>query len=270
MKGPANLRPRPLPGCAERRSLSRGAGMASSNPPRNLQAYAGRPRFRRSRLSVRLTAPVLILISLSAAAAEKSVRRQVNAAKPVEGSFFTVPWPDPLPGTLVPISPALSASETPAGSVATAAAEDCAPIPPSQLDDYIEQVAEREGYTPDLLRAVINRESAFQPCAVSRKGAQGLMQLMPQTAAALGVRNLFDPKQNIDAGARYLGKLLARYSGDLALALGAYNAGPSRVDFYEGLPPIPETIDYVADIMKALRVKPLPSPQGVSAGLRSP
>ncbi len=200
----------------------------------------------------------------------ESVRRQVNAAKPVEGSFFTVPWPDPLPGTLVPISPALSVSETPAGSVATAAAEDCAPIPPSQLEDYIEQVAEREGYTPDLLRAVINRESAFQPCAVSRKGAQGLMQLMPQTAAALGVRNLFDPKQNIDAGARYLGKLLARYSGDLALALGAYNAGPSRVDFYEGLPPIPETIDYVADIMKALRVKPLPSPQGVSAGLRSP
>jgi soluble lytic murein transglycosylase-like protein len=90
------------------------------------------------------------------------------------------------------------------------------------------------------------------------------MQLMPATAAELGVRDPFNAEENIDGGARYLGQLLLRYAGDIALALGAYNAGPSRVDQYDGLPPIPETLNYVSDIMDALWVEPLDPPPGVT------
>ena len=129
-------------------------------------------------------------------------------------------------------------------------------MPPAILQSYIEQVAEREGLTPDLLRAVIDRESAFDPCAVSVNGAQGLMQLMPETAAGLGVDDPFDARQSIDGGARYLAQLLARYGGDISLALGAYNAGPTRVDQYHGLPPIRETLNYVAHIMEQLDLSP--------------
>ena len=179
----------------------------------------------------------------------ESVRRQVNSAKPVAGSFFTVEWP----------------GGPPAQSNSPQQQANCTPIPPSHLQEYIDEVASREGLTPDLLRAVINRESAFQPCAVSSTGARGLMQLMPKTSSALGVLDPFDAKNNIDGGAKYLSNLLTRYGGDLALALSAYHAGPSRVDAYNGIPPIPETIDYVDDIMKALKVEPLPSPAGIQA-----
>jgi len=162
----------------------------------------------------------------------KSILHQVDYSKADASGFFSFAWPRP---PAAPPDPA------------------CAPIPVSRLQDYIDEVAKKEGVTPDLLRAVIGTESAFQPCAVSSKGAQGLMQLMPATAAELGVTNPFDPKENIGAGARYLSHLLERYGGDLALALGAYNAGPALVDTYKGLPPLPETMNYVADIMKKLR-----------------
>lgn len=168
----------------------------------------------------------------------ESVRRQVGVAGADPSGFFVLKWPGP---TAAP--PA-------------AAPTDCKPIPPAHLQAYIDGVARRQGLTPDLLRAVINKESAFVPCAVSSKGAQGLMQLMPATSAALGVKDPFDPKENIEAGARYLGSLLARYRGDVALALGAYNAGPARVDTYQGLPSLPETINYVADIMNKLPEAP--------------
>ena len=131
---------------------------------------------------------------------------------------------------------------------------------PAEVDRYVEDAAQREGFTPDLLRAVIGKESGYQPCVVSSKGAQGLMQLMPATAEELGVVNPFDPKENIDGGARYLGEMLMRYDGDLELALSAYNAGPGRVDHYQGIPPIPETINYVADIMRGLEDSHPPAP----------
>jgi soluble lytic murein transglycosylase-like protein len=121
----------------------------------------------------------------------------------------------------------------------------------------IEEAAERERLDPRLLHAVVRQESAFDPCAVSRKGALGLMQLMPTTAQELGVADPFDPEANLDGGARFLRLLLDRYRGDLARALGAFNAGPSRVDAAGGVPPIRETEEYVRRILKSIE---MPSP----------
>ena len=109
-----------------------------------------------------------------------------------------------------------------------------------------------------LLRAVIGQESAFHPCAVSSKGAQGLMQLMPEVASRLGVKDIFDPKQNVEAGAQYLKELLDKYKGDLSRALAAYNAGPAAVDQANGIPDIPETREYVESILGHLSAKPAP------------
>ena len=101
----------------------------------------------------------------------------------------------------------------------------------------------------DLLASVVHAESGGNPRAVSRAGARGLMQLMPSTAAALGVQNSFQPQQNVGGGSAYLDAMLTRYSGNLALALAAYNAGPQAVDRYRGVPPYPETRAYVARVI---------------------
>ena len=113
----------------------------------------------------------------------------------------------------------------------------------------IRETAERYGVNASLIEAVIRAESAFNPWAISRKGAQGLMQLMPQTASTLGVRDAFNPRQNIDGGVRHLRYLLDRYPGNTALALAAYNAGEGAVDYYRGIPPYPETQQYVKKIL---------------------
>ena len=105
---------------------------------------------------------------------------------------------------------------------------------------------------PALVKAVIAAESAFDPEAVSRKGAQGLMQLMPQTAETLGVEDAFEPTQNVRGGASYLREMLDRY-GDLSRAVAAYNAGPAAVDRYHGIPPYPETRDYVDRVLTYYR-----------------
>jgi soluble lytic murein transglycosylase-like protein len=133
--------------------------------------------------------------------------------------------------------------------VALPADLDCEPMPQRELATLIQETARTEGLTPDLLRLVIAKESAARPCAVSSKGAMGLMQLMPDTARELGVSDPFNPSQNVAAGSRLLRRLLDRYGDDLALALGAYNAGPRNVDRRQGLPPFVETVDYVTDIM---------------------
>ncbi len=139
------------------------------------------------------------------------------------------------------------------------AAAACDAVPSRKLEPMLERTAGRQGLAPDLLRAVIEQESGYRPCAVSPKGALGLMQLMPATAALLGVEDPFDPAQNLNGGARFLRYLLGRYAGDTGLALAAYNAGPARVDAAGGIPPIPETLDYVGAILRRLNIAP-PAP----------
>lgn len=114
--------------------------------------------------------------------------------------------------------------------------------------DLIRAAAVRYSVDADLVTSVIAAESNFDPRAVSRKNARGLMQLLPETAQRLGVHHIFDPKENIDAGTRYLGQLLKRYNHNLALALAAYNAGPDRVRQYGRVPPYRETVGYVRRI----------------------
>jgi soluble lytic murein transglycosylase-like protein len=120
----------------------------------------------------------------------------------------------------------------------------------SDLRDLAAAAARRHGLDPDLVMAVVSVESGFRPQAVSPKGAQGLMQLMPRTASSLGVADAFDPAQNLDGGARHLGQLLTLYGGDLARALAAYNAGEGAVDRHRGVPPYRETRAYVKKVLE--------------------
>ncbi len=119
----------------------------------------------------------------------------------------------------------------------------------SAYDDLIRWAANRHGVNFFLIKAVIRAESAFNPKAVSKTGARGLMQIMPENYPNLSISDPFDPKQNINGGSRYLKQLLGRYGGQLPLALAAYNAGPTTVDKYQGIPPYPETRTYVRRVM---------------------
>jgi soluble lytic murein transglycosylase-like protein len=119
---------------------------------------------------------------------------------------------------------------------------------PVDLEDLIIRKSEKYGVDADLVRAVIKMESGGNPKAVSSAGAQGLMQLMPSTAEMLGVKDPFDPEQNVDGGIRYLRDMLQRYGGNERLGLAAYHSGPSRVDGYGGVPPHPAVTHYVKTV----------------------
>jgi soluble lytic murein transglycosylase-like protein len=152
--------------------------------------------------------------------------------------------------TLIPWSPGPPLSPPSSGGAAQA---DCDPIADAVVTPLIESSAKANDLQVPLVRAVIEQESAFRPCAVSKKGAQGLMQIMPETAGELNVKDAFDPKENIAAGAKYLKQLLDKYKGDNKLALAAYNAGQGAVDAANGVPDIQETREYVDAILKKIK-----------------
>jgi soluble lytic murein transglycosylase-like protein len=128
-----------------------------------------------------------------------------------------------------------------------------APAPPANIDEAVEQAAAQHDLPPQLIHSVIQVESNYDPHAVSSKGAQGLMQLMPGTARRFGVSNAFNPVENIQGGAKYLKYLLDLYGGDYPLALAAYNAGEGAVAKYGDVPPYPETQNYLRSVAKRLQ-----------------
>ncbi len=169
------------------------------------------------------------------------------------------PVPPPTPGALVSARDAAAEvagyiASRPRGRSQAAANPNYAAmargyrVSSAQIDEAIEQAARKHNVDPNLVRAIIKVESNFNPRAVSNKGAMGLMQLMPDTARSLSVSNPFDPQQNVDAGVRHLKHLLSDYHGDVALSLAAYNAGEGAVARNRGVPPYPETRNYVKKI----------------------
>jgi len=122
----------------------------------------------------------------------------------------------------------------------------------SEYKDTIDKAAREFGVEPSLIKAVIKQESAGDPKAVSHKGAKGLMQLIDSTASMLGVTDSFNPVQNIMGGVKYLSMLIKRFGGDLRKALASYNAGPAAVEKYKGVPPFPETIKYVENVLASM------------------
>lgn len=202
-----------------------------------------------------LTIILAVCIATAAIAQEQSaiekqrasVRRQVRASGGADG-FFTTPFLTPWT-TSPSIAMPASSPEPPA---------DCEAVADTALTQMILDVSQREGVNPKLVRAVVKRESGGKPCAVSAKGAQGLMQLMPATQGDLGLQNPFDPAANLAAGVRYLKQMLDRYEGNTALALAAYNTGPQRVAAGGKIPDIPETQSYVMNILGALNEQDAP------------
>jgi len=162
-------------------------------------------------------------------AAERGVPQAVNLLQTLSG---------------IASSPKTGCSLEPAGFIARGI------TPPREISAIVVRTAKEAGVDPDLVMAIIWTESEFNPRAVSARNAQGLMQLMPQTAARFHVANTFDPTQNIRGGTAYLRWLLDRFDGDLELALGAYNAGENAIETYHGVPRFPETTRYIANVTK--------------------
>lgn len=121
---------------------------------------------------------------------------------------------------------------------------------PHSFDEFIHSAAEKYKLSPAIIKSIIKVESNFNPQALSKSGAQGLMQLMPDTAKVLQVKNVWNPQENIDGGAKYLRQLLEQFDNDLILSLAAYNAGPGNVTRYGGIPPFAETQNYVKKVLE--------------------
>jgi len=170
--------------------------------------------------------------AMQASIAQQETSAQQQLSSTSSGSFFLLPPPAHMEGVDLP-----------------AAEVDCPPLPDDTVRSLAGQAAKREGLDTDLVLNVMRQESGFRPCAVSPKGAMGLMQLMPSTADDLGLTDYFDPLENVNAGVKFLKQLLSRYDGNLEKAISAYNAGTGRVDAVNGIPPIPETINYVNHVL---------------------
>jgi hypothetical protein len=205
----------------------------------------------------------LLASSLYAGDQKSAPDRQLGAAKRQQdatkgrnstGSFFQTPW---LSEVTARPEVGIASAETTAGqSSGTASfeppASDCPRIQGAELDHMIARVSLGR-VSPKVVSAVIAQESGGRPCAVSHKGAMGLMQIMPDLASDMKLADPFDPEQNVEAGVRYLGQLMERYGGDLRLALAAYNAGPARVDSSGGVPDLEETKAYVSSILRKVQ-----------------
>jgi soluble lytic murein transglycosylase-like protein len=137
----------------------------------------------------------------------------------------------------------------PLSAPAAPASVAAAPVLPDQIDALVTQNSATWQVDPSLVKAIIANESGFDANATSKVGAQGLMQLMPSTAQSVGVRNSYDPAQNVAGGTRYLKGLLDRFNGDVRLAVAAYNAGPGAVEKYGDVPPYAETQNYVQNVL---------------------
>ena len=174
----------------------------------------------------------------SMAVSLEAQRRSLETQLGRQSSFFTLPPLPRLPASAVP---------------AIEPVPPCTPLPAPELETLIGQAAQEQELEPNLLRSVIRQESGDRPCAVSPKGAMGLMQLMPATASQLGVQDPFDPEQNVDGGARLLKQLLKTYGGSLPLALGAFNAGSGRVNQSGGVPDLPETLNYIQRVLGSMQ-----------------
>jgi len=208
--------------------LGHGVGVAVAESPQEAARKAMEASIARQRQAAAAMRISIEKQRAALAAARPDAGRGGPAAEASPAPFFTLSWP------------ALSA--------------ECDPLPEIELNPLIQQAAQHEGLDANLLRAVARQESGFRSCAVSQKGAMGLMQLMPATAQELGVHDPFDPAESLSSGARLLKQLLERFGGDTALALGAYNAGPERVEESGGVPQIPETIRYVQQILSELPI----------------
>ena len=154
--------------------------------------------------------------------------------------------------------------DVPSDQIAAFEHEDDPPPPPAAppagadpIERAVSAASQQHQVDPDFIHSVIRAESGYNPRAVSPKGAQGLMQLMPKTAAQLGVFHPFDPVANVQGGTAYLRQLLEQFHGDPVKALAAYNAGPERVARYGGIPPFPETEAYVARVIRDFNKKKL-------------
>jgi soluble lytic murein transglycosylase-like protein len=225
---------------------------------RDLQKYAA--ELQRASVRQQVLRPKPISVSESAKTTTPVAKTGLSTPKletPRRADFFTVPWDTisfaekerPRENEAVESRDNPKAFKRLADDLAALhSAVTCPPLADSMRRKLIETNSRRHGLDQNLLAAVVEQESGFRTCAVSYKGALGLMQLMPATAKALGVSNPFDPQQNMDAGSRYLKSLLNRYEGNLDLALSAYNAGPTLVDKLGRVPRISETQHYVAAI----------------------
>jgi soluble lytic murein transglycosylase-like protein len=132
-----------------------------------------------------------------------------------------------------------------------AASNAPAMVAPAQIDALVNDNAQAQSVDPALVKAIIANESGFNANATSKVGAQGLMQLMPGTAAGLGVSDAYDPEQNVAGGTKYIKQLLDHFGGDVKLAVAAYNAGPGAVEKYGGVPPYAETQNYVQNVLSS-------------------
>jgi len=214
---------------------------------------------------------LLALMAVTAASAQTSSYSFDNFDTQTGVKLYTSPAPAASPARRTKGNHAKSASMQPAVSSSSSAiirptlltfdsAATSLPTPTSlrnfttgdsQIDNYIAQSAQNNGLDPLLLYSIMHQESSFKLRATSPKGARGLMQLMPGTAARYGVTNIYDPRQNIEGGARYMRFLLNRFEGDLSLALAGYNAGEGAVDKYGWhVPPYAETQEYVRRISR--------------------